>query len=161
MKFKDFELKSDNHFVAMQYYGLILNRTFLVILTSDLLIGIKVNGLVSVESGGNIIAKELSTTMAIRRDLQNPYSYVKSKYIDKVQDYNLLDGSILTQGKSNFVIQRTDIKNAYYDPKKKWGMGYYPHDGKVYIETDNGKKKEFIILGNQSGHKIATLILTK
>ena len=59
MKFKDFALKSDNHFVAMQYYGLILNRTFLVILTNNELIGIKVNGLVSVESGGNIIAKEI------------------------------------------------------------------------------------------------------
>ena len=57
MKFRDFEFKSDNHFFAMQYYGLVLNRTFLVIMTSDLLIGIKVNGLVSVESGGNIIAK--------------------------------------------------------------------------------------------------------
>lgn len=50
MKFEDFELKDNNHFVAMQYYGLILNRTFLVLLTNDLLIGIKVNGLVSVES---------------------------------------------------------------------------------------------------------------
>ena len=161
MKFKDFELNDNNHFVAMQYYGLILNRTFLVLLTSDLLIAIKVNGLVSVESGGNLIAKELSATMTIKGDLQNPYSYVKSKNIDKVQDYDLLDGSILTQNKSNFVINRADIKNAYYDPKKKWGMGYYPHDGKVYIKTNDGKKKEFIIMGNQSGQKIASLILIR
>lgn len=161
MKYKDFELKSDNHFVAMQYYALILNRTFLVILTNDVLIGIKVNGLISIESGGNVIAKEISKTMAVRGDLQNPYSYVKSKYIDEVQDCELLDGSILTHDKSNFIIKRADIKNAYYDPKKKWGMGYYPHDGKVYIETFDGKKKEFIISGNQSGNKIANLILTK
>ena len=161
MKFKDFELEDNNHFVAMQYYGLILNRTFLVLLTNDLLMGIKVNGLVSVESGGNIFAKELSATMTIKGDLQNPYSYVKSKYIDRAKDCELLDESILTQNKSNFVIKRADIKNAYYDPKKKWGMGYYPHDGKVYIETFDGRKKEFIILGNQSGLKIANLILTK
>jgi hypothetical protein len=56
MKFKDFELKDNNHFIAMQYYRLILNRTFLVLLTKDLVIGIKVNGLVSVESGENIYA---------------------------------------------------------------------------------------------------------
>ena len=161
MKFKDFALKSDNHFVAMQYYGLILNRTFLVILTNNELIGIKVNGLVSVESGGNIIAQEISATMTIRGDLQNPYSYVKTKYIEKLQDVELLDGSILKQNKSNFIIKRADIKNAYYDQKKKWGMGYYPHDGKVYIETKDGQKQEFIILGNQSGHKIANFILTK
>jgi len=161
MKFKDFELKDNNHFVAMQYYGLILNRTFLVLLTDNLVIGIKVNGLVSVESGGNVITKELANTMAIKGDLQNPYSYVKSKYIDGVQNCELSDASILKQNKSNFVIPRTDITNVYYDAKKKWGMGYYPHDGKVYIVTSDGKKKELIILGNQSGHKIANLILTK
>lgn len=161
MKFKDFELNGVNHFVAMQYYGLILNRTFLVLLTKDFLIGIKVNGLIGVESGGSILTKEFSKTMAVKGDLQDPYSYIKSKYIDKVQNLDLLDGSILTQGKSNFLIQRADITNAYYDPKKKWGMGYYPHDGKVYIVTNDGKKKELIILGNQSGHQIANLILTK
>lgn len=161
MKFKDFELKDNNHFIAMQYYGLILNRTFLVLLTNDSLIGIKVNGLVSVESGGNIVAKELSATMTVNGDLQNPHSYIKSKYIDRVKDFDLLDGSILKADKSNFVINRADVKNAYYDPRKKWGMGYYPHDGKVYIETFDGRKKEFIILGELSGQTIATLILTK
>jgi hypothetical protein len=159
MKFKDFELNSDNHFIAMQYFGLILNRTYLVLLTKDRIIAIKVNGLVSVESGGNILAKELSKAMTVKGDLQNPYSYIKSKYLDRVQDLELVDANILAQDKSNFVIHRANIINAYYDPKKKWGMGYYPHDGKVYVATNDGKKKEFIILGNQSGHKIASLIL--
>jgi len=161
MIFKDLKLNDYNHFVAMQYYGLILNRTYLVVLTNDLIIGIKVNGLISVESGGNIIAKELSNAMAVKGDLQDPYSYIKSKYIDKVQNCELLDGSILNHDKANFVIQRKDIKTAYYDDKKKWGMGYYPHDGKVYVVTNDGKKKEFIMLGNQSGHKVANLILKK
>ena len=161
MKFKDFELNSDNHFIAMQYFGLILNRTYIVLLTKDRIIAIKVNGLVSVESGGNILAKELSKTMTVKGDLQNPYSYIKSKYLDRVRDLELVDANILAQNKSNFVIHRADIINAYYDPKKKWGMGYYPHDGKVYVATSDGKKKEFIILGNQSGHKVASLILTK
>ncbi len=161
MKFKDFKLNSDNHFIAMQYFGLILNRTYLVLLTADRIIAIKVNGLVSVESGGNILAKELSNTMTVKGDLQNPYSYIKSKYLDRVQDLELTDENILAQDKSNFVIHRAGIINAYYDPKKKWGMGYYPHDGKVYVSTNNGKKKEFIILGDQSGLKIASHILTK
>lgn len=161
MKFKEFELTNDNYFIAMQYYGLILNRTFLVILTNGLVLGVKVNGLVSVESGGNVFVKELSKAMAIRGDLQNPYSYIKSKYIDRIRDCELLDGSILVKDSSNFMIKRIDMKSAYYDPKKKWGMGYYPHDGKVYIETFDGMKKELIVLGNQSGRKIADLILTK
>lgn len=161
MKFKEFELNSDNHFVAMQYFGLILNRTFLVLLTKDQIIGIKVNGIISVESGGNRLVKELSNTMTVKGDLQNPYSYIKSKYLDRVKDLELVDTEILKQDKSNFVIYRADIFNAYHDPKKKWGMGYYPHDGKVYVLTNDGKKKEFIILGNQSGNKVASLILKK
>lgn len=160
MTFKDFKLDDNNHFVAMQYYGVILNRTYLVLLTKELIIGIKVNGLIGVESGGNVIAREISKTMTVKGDLQNPYSYMKSKYLDKVQDCELLDRSILDQDKANFIIQRMDISNAYYDPGKKWGMGYYPHDGKVYIVTRDGKKKELIILGHQSGEKIATLLLT-
>lgn len=161
MKFKDFELKDSNHFVAMQYYGLILNRTFLVLVTHDFLIGIIVNGLVSVESGGNGIENELVKAMTIKGDLQNPYSYIKPKYVDRVKDCELLDGGKLTLNKPNFLIKRADIKNAYYDPRKKWGMGYYPHDGKVYVETFNRQKKEFIILGNQSGQKIAGIIMAK
>ena len=45
--------------------------------------------------------------------------------------------------------------------EKKWGMGYYPHDGKVYVKTKNGKKKEFIILGSQSGKEIENWIKKK
>jgi hypothetical protein len=33
-------------------------------------------------------------------------------------------------------------------------MGEYPHDGKVYVTTKDGKRREFIILGNQSGESI-------
>lgn len=166
MKFKDFELKTDNHFVAMQYYGLILNKTFLVLITKDLIIGVKVNGLVSVEAGGgnkfaHRLTREIINTMTIKGDLQNPYSYIKSKFIDQVDECELIDESILTQNKSNFIIRREDIANVYYDSKEKWGMGYYPHDGKVYIETKDGGKKEFIILGNQSGQKIVDYILKK
>jgi hypothetical protein len=159
MKFKDFELNERNHFVAMQYYGLILNRTFLVLIIEDALIGIKVNGLVSVESG-DAIANWIVKNMVVQGDLENKYSYMKSRFVDRMQDCDLLDGSILKEDRSNFIIQKADIIDAYHDPGKKWGMGYYPHDGKVYVKTRSGKKIEFIMLGNQSGQQIASLILT-
>ena len=155
MTLKNFDLKDDNHFVAMEYYALILNRTFLVLLTKDSLIGLKGNGIVSVEGGGNMFAKEISNSMAVRGDLTNPYSYLKEKYIREIEDKNLFDKSVVLKNKTNFIIPRTEIENAFYDSKKKWGMGYYPHDGKVYVETVDNKKREFIILGNQSGYKIA------
>ena len=60
--------------------------------------------------------------------------------------------------KANFRINISEINHIYYDPKKKWGMGNYPHDGKIYIETFNGKRKELIILGGQSGQGIVDWI---
>jgi hypothetical protein len=50
MKIGDFEFTDKNHFVAMEYYWLILNRTFLILLMEDQLIGIKVHGPIGVES---------------------------------------------------------------------------------------------------------------
>jgi hypothetical protein len=161
MTLKEFELNEFNHFIAMEYYLLILNRTYLILLTEGSLIGIKANGLVSVEGGKHIVSKNVSDSLAIKGNLQNPYSYIKEKYIREAENDNLFDGSILRKNKSNFIIKRAHIKNVSYDQRKKWGMGYYPHDGKVYIETDNSKRREFIILGNQSGQKIANLIATK
>jgi hypothetical protein len=161
MKLKDIELTDKNHFVAMEYYFLILNRTFLVVKTNGYLIGIQGNGLVSVEAGSNILARELSATMAIKGDLTNPYSYLKNSYLEKIENVDLIDGSLTDLNNTNFVIKTSDIKDAQYNPNKKWGMGYYPHDGRVTIETFDNKKREFIILGNQSGQKIANWILTK
>lgn len=160
MIFKDFNLTEDNHFVAMEYYMLILNRTYLVLITDDLLIGILANGIVAVE-GGRRATKQVTRTLAIQGNLTNPHSYIKDIYIEMVENDNLLDGSILKRSKSNFIIKRKDITSAIYDPKKKWGMGYYPHDGKVYVVINSNKKREFIILGDQSGQKIANLVSPK
>lgn len=154
MKLTDFEFNEGNHFVAMEYYGLILNRTFLVIITNDYLIGLKVNGLVSVEGNSkNSIANKLLDLMVIKNDLENPYSYMKDKYLDELADFDIYETDILEVSDSNFKIKKSEITEVVYDKRKKWGMGYYPHDGKVYVKTANGKQ-EFIILGNQSGQKI-------
>ena len=161
MTLKEFELTEDNHFVAMEYYYLILNRTYLILLTKDYLIGLQGNGIVGVEGSEDLFTKQAIKFLAIRGDLSNPYSYLKEKYIREIENEDLFDKSIIFKNETNFIIDRANIKNVYYDSKKKWGMGYYPHDGKVYIETSNNKKREFIILGSQSGQKIANLIITK
>lgn len=161
MKLKDIELTGDNHFVAMEYYYLLLNRTFLVIKSKGLLIGIQGNGLVSVEGGKDILTREITSNMAIKGDLTNPYSYLKNKYLEKIAELNLTDGSIVEANKTNFLLKLSDIKSAIYNPSKKFGMGPYPHDGRVTIENYDNNKREFIIFGNQSGEHIAHLITTK
>lgn len=158
MKFRELELTETNHFVAMEYYLLMLNRTFLLVIYGDFLFGIKVNGLISIEAGADPIARKLSQAMAVRGDLENPSSYIKAKYLKLIEDIDLTSSDFFRVDKSNFRIKLSDIKEATYDPKKKWGMGYYPHDGKVYVTTKDNKKREFIILGIQSGEEISSSI---
>ncbi|RZJ78733.1 MAG: hypothetical protein EOO47_12905 [Flavobacterium sp.] len=161
MTLKNFDFKEDNHFIAMEYYNLILNRTFIVLLTTEYLIGLQGNGMVSVEGGEDMFTKQITRSLAIKGDLMNPYSYLKEKYIREIENENLLGDSFLKLNKNNFKISKKDIKKVFYEPKKKWGMGNYPHDGRIYIETISGKKKELIILGDQSGEKIALWMMTK
>jgi hypothetical protein len=163
MKLKEFPLKRNNHFVAMEYYWLILNRTFLILMTKEYIIGIQGNGVIAVEGGKDFITglnctEPFVKNLAVRGDLSNPFSYLKEKYINNIKDEDLMSNSFLINNKANFRINKKDIKNVYYDSNKKWGMSYYPHDGKVYIETFDKKKKELIILGNQSGQAIANWI---
>ncbi len=143
----------------MQYYWLILNRTYLVILSNNSLVGIVANGLVSAE-GTDGLANYIVKRFVVRGDLSKPFSYVKNEYIEKVNYFDLEGDEILEQNRANFRIDYHDITSIQYDPKKKWGMGYYPHDGKVYIEANNKKTTELIILGNQSGQLITNLILS-
>jgi hypothetical protein len=159
MTLKDFEFKADNHFVAMEYYMLILNRTYLVLITNDYLIGLKANGIVSVSGGEDLITKKITNYLSIDGDLTDPYSYLKEKYIKRIENADFNDRNIIGDNKSSFIIEKKQIKKVYYDHRKKWGMGNYPHDGKVYVETNDNKKREFIILGNQSGKRITNSII--
>jgi hypothetical protein len=158
MKIAEFEFTDSNHFVAMEYYGLILNRTFLVLFTSNHLIGLKANGLLSA-SANDPLTDLIASKLANNGDLNNPYSYINSRYINRLSNEDLLGTKILDINKANFRIDYHDIADVRYNSRKKWGMGPYPHDGRVYIRTRTNVEKELIILGNQSGERIEHRIL--
>jgi len=159
MILQDFALQEGNYFIAMQYHTLILNRTYLVLITDDFLIALKVNGAISVEGGKDNLTRKVTGTFAVSGDLDNPFSYIKNKYLQPLLKQDVYSSSILAQDKANFRIDKKDIVKVTYDRRKKWGMGYYPHDGRVYIKTNDGKTREFIILGEQSGEAIAEWIM--
>ncbi len=80
------------------------------------------------------------------------------KYVERIKDVDLLSNSFLKINTANFVVNRSDIIRVEHDKSKKWGMGYYPHDGKVYVTTHDNSTREFIILGSQSGQEISNRI---
>lgn len=86
MKISAFQFTPDNHFVAIEYYWLILNRTFLILITEKELIGVKVHGPIGVETY-EPVTNPLS--LAIDGDLHNPYSYIDMRYIERIKDTDL------------------------------------------------------------------------
>ncbi len=123
-------------FVAMEYYALILNRTFLLTVTRDRLDARVCRGITSIDGG------PVQSLMAVHGDINDPNAYVNNELLAK-------------PNRANVTLPLTSITSVEYTPKKKWGMGYYPHDGRVFVRTAT-RKREFIILGNQSGQQIAS-----
>ena len=128
-------------FVAMEYYALILNRTYLVRVGDGQIAGSVCRGLTAVEGGGDRLTREITARLAVQGELNDPASYVDAATLSKSH-------------RANFAITLSDVQSVAYDPRKKWGMGYYPHDGRVTVATTR-VRREFIILGGQSGREIA------
>jgi hypothetical protein len=160
MQLSDFPLQPGNHFVAMEYHTLILNRTLLILLTEGNLIGVVANGVVSAEARPDPVSSAITSRLAIHGDLHDPLSYLREKYLAKVKGVDLLGPGLLASDKANFCAPYGEISEVTHDPSKKWGMSYYPHDGKVYVTTSR-RKREFIVLGSQSGSAITEWLLQR
>ena len=124
----------------MEYYAVVLNRTFAITINDESLDGVICRGLTSVASGGDPLTQALTAKLAVSGDLNDPSAYIDDRLLKE-------------RSSANFSIQLKDICSVEHNPRKKWGMGYYPHDGRLLIGTAN-RRREFIILGQQSGKDI-------
>lgn len=147
-------------FIAMEYVGGISNRILKVWVTDSLIFAAKVKGPTSESTNIPSLVNTLlsETGMAIDpSDRSNPEAYVNQdkakKYIDV--DFNKITPDEFLKISSNgFVIARKDIIKFYHNPKKKWGMGRYPHNGRLFIESKKSRhnskeEREFILIGDQ------------
>jgi hypothetical protein len=98
-------------------------------------------GLTSIEGGGDPVTRFATGKLAVHGDLNDPGSYVDA-------------GVMAKPHRADFCIPLSDIRQVEYTAQKKWGMGHYPHDGRVFVVTP-ARRREFIILGNQPGKEIA------
>jgi hypothetical protein len=160
MRLSDIQLTENNYFVAMEYYGLILNRTFLVILTESHLIGMVSNGLVNTRIAPDPWTAMLTHGFSVQGNLYNKNTYISEKQLKRLSSIDLLSNDFLKLDRANFRISYADISEVFYDPHKNWWAFCRPCDGKIYLSTAD-KKREFLILGNQSGLDISRRITQK
>ena len=128
-------------FMAMEYYWLIMNRTFIVFLSADGLYGWKVHGVVSALT---------------------PRYF--ERYVEKLRDPDLMNDSDrikeLASDHGGFFIPRESITSAEFIRKRKWGMGGVAHSGIVNVKLSDGGLREFILLGDVNGLQIEREILS-
>lgn len=131
-------------FIAMEYWLVLLNRMYLVTVVDGKLCGAKIRG----------------TSFSPKTPQANKPWYDLKFYLteDVVNRYRGIDpGSTDFKpiNRANFQAALNDLKSAEFDTREKFGMGYVPHTGRLYIEWNGGKKREFMLLGDQNGKEIA------
>jgi hypothetical protein len=124
-------------FLAMEYYWLILNRTFEIAVNQNGIHGAVVANLMSASSPRVFIAHKSG----------NAYDLVREDNVNRVRIYTAGSSLYLKLSSSNFSFDRKSILSIKYDSKSKWGMGPVPHTGKTYVTLSSGQIREFIILG--------------
>jgi hypothetical protein len=118
-------------FVAMEFYALILNRTFVVFIAPEGLYGWKALGAVTASN-----------------------STYFQPYLEMLEDPDLTRDREairrLSELKGGFFIPRSEIVAVDLIYKRKWGMGAIPHSGRIRIRISSGKSREFVLLGSVS-----------
>ncbi len=115
-------------FVAMEFYALILNRTFLVFVAPDGLYGWKATGPVT-NSDRRYFAP-------LQEMVQDPELMRDIRAIRK-----------LAALRGGFFFARTEIASVQSDDRGQWGMGGIDHSGHVQVRLVSDKKRKFILLG--------------
>lgn len=116
-------------FVAMEYYGLILNRTYVIFIAPDGLHGWKAEG--SVDSSNPMFFAGFEQMLQDHDLMTN---------LDAVRNLGRLKGGFFIPGE-----QIASVEASY---KPKWGMGNIPHSGRIRLRMASGKSREFILLGS-------------
>lgn len=135
-------------FVAMEYHALLLNRCFVVSIEGGSLRGRKCRGLTGDVTGRGGLSRLLHRRWAVEGDRNDPSSYIQDEPVDSTRGRG---------SRADFRIPLADIEAVRHDPRRKWGMGEYPHDGRIRVSTGRGER-EFIVLGRQSASDICAHI---
>jgi len=128
-------------FVAMEYYWLVMNRTYVIFIAPE--------GLYGWLAQGPVAASNRTYFEPYQRMLQDERFMRNHTAIQKLSG---LPGG--------FFIGRSEIASIADDDLKKWGMGELPHTGNIRVRLISGMTREFIVLGNVNTGRIRHKIIS-
>ena len=131
-------------FLAMEYYLLMLNRSFEITITPLMICGAFVQGIISA-TAPSVGAARLSNDAT---------ELVNSRRLSDCRAQQAGSRAYLALHRFNFTIPHSNVALVRFNPKSKWGMGPVPHSGRIHVEVRDGTSRELILLGKQDGHAL-------
>ena len=128
-------------FVALTYYGLVLNRTYRVIVTDRMVCGARVRGI-------------MAAPAVVTARYDDPEFYVSEKLDRAYADLDPESPEFLALDPANFQIPRDELERVELIEKRKWGLGGIPSTGRIVLHHA-GSRRELILLGHQNAAAIA------
>jgi hypothetical protein len=128
-------------FVALEYHGMVLNRTYRVIVTETALCGAKVRGI-------------MSAPISVTEAWKDPEFYPKPKLQARYAGIDPVSAEFLAVDQANFRIAHQELESVELSRKPKWGMGGVPYSGRVLLNLRNGRTRDLVLLGHQDGEAI-------
>jgi hypothetical protein len=125
----------------MEYYLVMWNRSFEVTVTSSLLCGAFVRGVIAANS----------PSVAAARVANDATKLVSPKRLAQARAQEPGSQVYLALHRFNFAIPQAMLAAVRFDPRPKWGMGPVPHSGRLHLDLRGGKSRELILLGQQDG----------
>ena len=110
--------EEESKFIAMEYYGLFLNRTFLICFTENFLIGFKIANLITLETEYDFLIYPFIKVVQSNSDFNCINTYIENKYKKHIPIGNI------NKNTASFIIEYSKIKNVKFNENKKFGMGY-------------------------------------
>ena len=143
------------YFIAMEYKGL-SNCIMKIYITDSLIMGAKENCYITCAPNLGI-----GTTVSMKH-MHEPEAYVKKK-LDTYDSLLTDEPAFLKKDKYNFIVRRSAVTKIWHDRSHKWGMGYYPDTGKIYLESpetpeNKEKVRELILVGAQNANEILEML---
>jgi hypothetical protein len=131
----------DWSFVALEYYALILNRTYKIFVTDDLIAGAIVRGYLH--------APVLPSDAWLRPDF-----YPRERILRRYDGIDVRSDEFARKNYWNFQHPRATIADVEFTWAPKWGMGSVPYSGRIILYFRQGGSQELILLGKQDGPSI-------
>ncbi len=128
-------------FVALEYYALILNRTYKIFVGDNILAGAIVRGWLP--------SPPVPTDAWL-----DPEFYPRERILRRYEGLDIRSDAFARRNYWNFQLPRSAIADVEFTRRPKWGMGAVPYSGRIILHLRHGGSQELILLGHQDGPAI-------